>query len=231
MRRRNLANISQHRQHSGRLIHIVVTSTIEAKPSDATASGLQGQRDLMARRLAWVRCDRGLNLYDSIYLPFLALSCEHWAVIPHIALSVKDTTQGSRRLHTLLLYMVQAAQASDWRNDLSPTFSCYPTFSDRLKKRQELRAAHIRKANIEARLAAAHVRSIPLDWGYVAIANALELDTVVLDFEIPATREWIEFMGKELYQGQVGKGKLGFEQEEVVKCEDEKRSLSRWEFW
>ncbi|KAL8702489.1 MAG: hypothetical protein Q9201_004329, partial [Fulgogasparrea decipioides] len=79
-----------------------------------------------------------------------------------------------------------------WRNDLSTALSSSPTFSDRLKKRQELRAAHIKKANVESRLAVANIGSIPLDWGYDAIADALELDTAVLDFEIPAAREWIE---------------------------------------
>ena len=41
MRRRNLANVSQHRQHSRRLIHIVVACTVEAESSDTAASGLQ----------------------------------------------------------------------------------------------------------------------------------------------------------------------------------------------
>ena len=77
-----------------------------------------------------------------------------------------------------------------WRDNLSTTLSSFPTFSDRLNKRQELRAARIRKANIEARLAAENVGSIPLDWGYDAIADALELDNAVLDFEVPAAREW-----------------------------------------
>ena len=42
MRRRDLANVSQHREHSRRLIHIVVACAIEAESSDATARGLQG---------------------------------------------------------------------------------------------------------------------------------------------------------------------------------------------
>lgn len=91
----------------------------------------------------------------------------------------------------------------NWRNDLSATLSSssLPTVGDRLKKRQSLRVAHIRKASIEARLVAANVGSIPLDWGDDAIADALELDTAVLDFEMPAAGEWIGFVGKELYQG------------------------------
>ncbi|KAL8704297.1 MAG: hypothetical protein Q9225_008091, partial [Loekoesia sp. 1 TL-2023] len=68
----------------------------------------------------------------------------------------------------------------NWRNDLSATLSSSssPTTSsaDRLQKRHQLRAAHIRKANIEARLAVANIGSIPLDWGYDAIADALELN-------------------------------------------------------
>ena len=119
-----------------------------------------------------------------------------------------------------------------WRNDLSITLSSFPTSSDRLKKRQELRAAHIRKVNIEARLAVANIGSIPLDWGYDAIADALELDTAVLDFEIPAAKEWIEVAGKELYQGaKEGRESWALSRKRDMGKEDGKMSLMRWEFW
>lgn len=120
----------------------------------------------------------------------------------------------------------------DWRNDLSTTLSSCPTFSDRLKKRQELRAAHIKKANVEAHLTVANVGSIPLDWGYDAIADALELDTAVVDFEIPAAREWIEVTGKELYQGaKEGKESWALSRKRDMGREDGRMSLSRWGFW
>ena len=120
----------------------------------------------------------------------------------------------------------------NWRNNLLRTLGSSSTSSDRLEKRQELRAAHVRKANIEARLAAASVGSIPLDWGYDAIADALELDTAVLDFEIPAARQWIEVVGKELYQGaKEGRESWALSRKRDMGREDGKMSLSRWEFW
>ncbi|KAL9608845.1 MAG: hypothetical protein Q9167_006331 [Letrouitia subvulpina] len=121
----------------------------------------------------------------------------------------------------------------NWRNDLSATISSSPTLTDRLKKRQELRAAHIKRTNIEARLAVANVASIPLlDWGYDTIADALELDTAVLDFEVPAAREWIQVAGKELYQGAIeGKESWALSRKRGMGREDERMSLNRWDFW
>jgi hypothetical protein len=119
-----------------------------------------------------------------------------------------------------------------WRNDLLTTLSSYPTFSEKLKKRQELRACHIRKAHIEARLATANIGGISLDWGYDAIADALELDTAVLDFEIPAAREWIKVAGKQLYQGaKEGRESWALSRMRHMGREDGKMSLTRWEFW
>ncbi len=119
-----------------------------------------------------------------------------------------------------------------WRKDLLTTLSSYPNPADKLKKRQALRAYHIRKANIEARLAIANIGGISLDWGYDAIADALELDTAVLDFEIPAAREWIKVAGKPLYQGaKEGRESWALSRMRHMGREDGKMSLSRWEFW
>ena len=41
MRRRNLADISQHRQHSWRLIYVLVTGAVQAESSDSTPCRLQ----------------------------------------------------------------------------------------------------------------------------------------------------------------------------------------------
>ena len=120
----------------------------------------------------------------------------------------------------------------NWRSDLSTTLSSIPTFSDRLKKRQELRPAHIKKAKIETRLAVANVGSIPVDWGYDVIADALELDTAVLDFEIPAARKRIEVVWKELYQGaKEGRESWALSRKRDKGREDGRMSLGRWEFW
>ena len=122
----------------------------------------------------------------------------------------------------------------NWRNDLSTTLSSSSssTVGDRSKKRQELRATHIRKANIEARLVVANIGCIPLDWGYDTIADALELDTAVIDFEIPAAREWIGVAGEELYQGAKEERETwALSRKRDMGREDGKMSLNRWEFW
>ncbi|KAI4163292.1 MAG: hypothetical protein LQ342_003027 [Letrouitia transgressa] len=121
----------------------------------------------------------------------------------------------------------------NWRNDLSTTLSSFPSLTDKLKKRQELRTAYIKRANIEARLAVANVASIPLlDWGYDTIADALELDTAVLDFEIPAAREWFEVAGKELHQGAMERrDSWALSRKRKMGRGDERMSLIRWEFW
>ena len=64
--------------------------------------------------------------------------------------------------------------------------------TDSMDARQKARALFIRRANIEARLAVANLGGIPLDWGYNAIADALERDDSIfsiMDFEIPIARE------------------------------------------
>ncbi|KAI4203509.1 MAG: hypothetical protein LQ350_001847 [Teloschistes chrysophthalmus] len=89
-----------------------------------------------------------------------------------------------------------------WREVLSETLSSCPTFDEKLKKRQELRDTHVKRANIEARLAVANIGEIPVeDWGYEEIADALERHNAVLDFEIPAARQWIEVAGPALHTG------------------------------
>ncbi|KAL8756163.1 MAG: hypothetical protein Q9184_004584 [Pyrenodesmia sp. 2 TL-2023] len=125
-----------------------------------------------------------------------------------------------------------------WRNDLSTiTQPCSPTtWSDRRKRRYHLRTAHIRRAHIEARLAVADIGSIPLDWGYDAVADALETDraAVVPDFEVPAAREWIEIAGEKLYQGaREGRKSWALSRKRDVEWEENggMMDLMRWKFW
>ena len=95
-----------------------------------------------------------------------------------------------------------------------------------------LRAKHVRTANIEARLAIADVGGIPLDWGYDCIADALERHDAVLDFEIPATAEWIAIAGKRLYAGAVaGAESWALARRRDFGKEEKAMSLERWSFW
>ena len=113
------------------------------------------------------------------------------------------------------------------RREIPPNLEPPPRCS-----RGNLRAAHIKKANIEARLVAANVGGIPLDWGYDAMADALEFDIAVLYFEIPAVRKWTEVTGKELYQGpKGGKDSWALSKKRDMGRGDGRMSLSRWQFW
>ncbi|KKY34674.1 hypothetical protein UCDDA912_g05336 [Diaporthe ampelina] len=67
--------------------------------------------------------------------------------------------------------------------------------------RDALRDTHVRKAEIEARLAAAGVGGIPIDWGYEVVADALESSNALLDFEVPAAARWLVICGQRFRQG------------------------------
>ena len=111
----------------------------------------------------------------------------------------------------------------DWRNTLAVID---PT------NRADLRAEHIRKAEIEARLVVADVGGIPLDWGYDCIAEALERYNAVLDFEIPAAAKWIAIAGNRLYAGAVdGRESWPLARRRDFGKEAKRMSLKRWSFW
>ena len=111
----------------------------------------------------------------------------------------------------------------DWRRTLAVSD---PT------NRAQLRVEHVRKAEIEARLAVADVGGIPLDWGYDCIADALESHDAVLDFEIPAAAEWIAIAGKRLHAGAVdGEESWALERRRDCGKECKSMSLKRWSFW
>lgn len=98
--------------------------------------------------------------------------------------------------------------------------------------RAKLRAEHVKKTEIEARLAVANVGDIPLKWGYDCIADALESRDAVLDFEIPAAAEWIAIAGKRLHSGVVdGEESWAFGRRRVCGREGKAMSLERWSFW
>lgn len=111
----------------------------------------------------------------------------------------------------------------DWRDTLA--------VSDSLN-RADLRAEHIKKADIEARLTVANVGGIPLDWGYECVADALESHHAVLDFEISAAARWIAIAGKRLYAGAVaGEESWALKRPRDFGKEGSAMSLERWSFW
>jgi Protein of unknown function (DUF3632) len=98
--------------------------------------------------------------------------------------------------------------------------------------RADLRAKHVRKAEVEARLAVANVGGIPMGWGYECIADALERRDAVLDLEVPAAAMWIAIAGERLYAGAVnGEESLALERRRDFGKEAKRMSLERWSFW
>ena len=108
----------------------------------------------------------------------------------------------------------------------------YTIFLEGSAKYDDQRTKHIRKANIEAQLAIANIGSIPLDWGYDCIANALERRDAIIDFEVPAAAQWIMVAGDRLHSGAVqGKESWALERKRDFQQWNAKMSLDRWSFW
>ncbi|KAI2468848.1 hypothetical protein F4781DRAFT_247893 [Annulohypoxylon bovei var. microspora] len=83
-------------------------------------------------------------------------------------------------------------QSTDWREK---------ALKAEATERGRLREYHTRKAEIEARLAVAGLASIPIDWGYETVADALESSDALLDFQIPAAAEWLDIAGARFREG------------------------------
>ena len=97
------------------------------------------------------------------------------------------------------------------------------------KQREEVRQDFIREASIEAQLCIANISGVSLEWGLGTICDALEDKDAVLDFEIPAAKEWFQAAGKQIFE-QANDGIDGYLRERNLwhKGETEK---GRWVFW
>ncbi|KAL8889965.1 MAG: hypothetical protein Q9215_002834 [Flavoplaca cf. flavocitrina] len=112
----------------------------------------------------------------------------------------------------------------DWRRTLA---------AENPESRAKMRSAHVRKAEIEARLVVAEeVGGIPLHWGYDCIADALEHRDAIPDFEVPAAARWITVAGDRLYAGAVnGIESWALERRRALGKEDAVMTVDRWLFW
>jgi hypothetical protein len=59
------------------------------------------------------------------------------------------------------------------------------------ERKRIIREDQIRKAAVEACLVAAGLGGIPIDWGYDAVANALERSDALFEVEVPVAVEWL----------------------------------------
>lgn len=103
------------------------------------------------------------------------------------------------------------------------------------QERDLLRTEHVRKAEMEARLCNAGLAGIPIDWGYEAVANALESRAALLDFEVLAATEWLILCGHSIRQGaEKGEKSWALKTHSASSTEaslDQVMSVERWSLW
>ncbi|KAI6081422.1 hypothetical protein F4821DRAFT_249327 [Hypoxylon rubiginosum] len=99
-------------------------------------------------------------------------------------------------------------------------------------ERSRLREYHVRKAEIEARLAVARLASIPIDWGYETVADALESRNAMLDFQVPAAAEWLEIAGSRFMEGATkGEGSWALDRPRDLWEGGKIMTVQRYSFW
>ncbi|KAJ4302704.1 hypothetical protein N0V90_001594 [Kalmusia sp. IMI 367209] len=125
-------------------------------------------------------------------------------------------------------------QSGSWRKNAKTTNG---------PEREALRSTHVRKAESEARLVAAGLAGIPIDWGYEVIADALESTNALLDFEVPAAAQWLILCGSAFRQGAQQNRKSWALKPHITSSSnapsrylwrapsDEVMNLERWAFW
>jgi hypothetical protein len=121
-------------------------------------------------------------------------------------------------------------QSGSWKKNVKDTDG---------QDRDTLRNEHVRKAEIEARLYNADLAGIPIDWGYEAVADALESRTALLDFEVLAAAEWLVLCGHTFRKG-AEKSERSWAlkprsasswQDSTKASSDQVMSVERWSLW
>ncbi|KAH6887508.1 hypothetical protein B0T10DRAFT_574552 [Thelonectria olida] len=114
-------------------------------------------------------------------------------------------------------------QSGDWRAEAAKANT---------QERKRLREYHVRKAEIEARLVASNLASIPIDWGYETVADALEKSDALLDFQIPAAAEWFRHAGDRFRMGAAkGEESWALKRKRDLWEGGSAMTLERWSFW
>lgn len=106
-------------------------------------------------------------------------------------------------------------------------------WSDMLKwspeQREGIRRDYINQAAIEARLSKAHIHGISVKYGLSTICDALERKDAVLDFEVPAAKEWFVIAPEPILEASKGEA-TGHSSERDLWSRD-KSSGERWQCW
>ncbi|MCJ1375950.1 hypothetical protein MMC20_007188 [Loxospora ochrophaea] len=84
-------------------------------------------------------------------------------------------------------------------------------------------------ATIGAQLVVADINGISLLWGMECICDALERADAVPDFEVPATKEWLEVAGDRVFEESDGEMTKCLRERDLWKQEEGRKQ--RWSFW
>lgn len=124
--------------------------------------------------------------------------------------------------------------------DMSPTYCWRGTVHGSIGgRRDELRADHVRRAQVEAKLVDAGLAGITLHWGYEVVADALESSNAIFEFEVPAAVEWLVVCGQRFREGaKRGEQSWGLKKgdrepsRDLWKVDDDVvMTMERWMFW
>ncbi|KAI1764642.1 hypothetical protein GGR53DRAFT_493156 [Hypoxylon sp. FL1150] len=99
-------------------------------------------------------------------------------------------------------------------------------------ERTRLREYHVRKAEVEARLAVAGLAGIPMDWGYETVADALERSDALLDFQVPAAAQWLRIAGARFVEGATrGEESWALDRQRNLWEGGKAMTVQRYSFW
>ena len=93
-----------------------------------------------------------------------------------------------------------------------------------------VREDFIEQAKTEAQFVVADVGGIPISWGLRCICDAFERRDAVLDFEMPAAKEWLQMAGDLIFQNSDCDVSGDLSERDLWKQEGEERK-QRWNFW
>lgn len=97
------------------------------------------------------------------------------------------------------------------------------------EQREGVRQDFILQARIETQLFLAQLNGFDLAPALGMICDALECKDAVLDYEIPAAKEWFTNVGEPLREGSKGEMVTFLRQRDL--WDGESTSMSRWDFW
>ena len=112
--------------------------------------------------------------------------------------------------------------SNNWRSNVGKWAS---------EQREGVRQCFIREAPIEAQLVVADISGISISYGLGCMCDALERSDAVLDFEVPATKEWLEIAVDRIFEGSDGVRAGYLRERDLWKYTEGEGRKERWNFW